>query len=172
MLRAGAMSVVTMLSASMAFSAEQSQSQSPALEANNKWHVFEAKKIPSPLFVILEQLNTHWEIKRIYESPPAIPRDDSAELFVASRDLQYWEAYGPQLMTGCDSFEAQEYPYKNVCTSVFAEQKTGRAALGALFYKLSTNGVPTGYNAEKVTAAIRSIRPEQAQAILTAFEKP
>ncbi|MEM5386805.1 hypothetical protein VSR68_24900 [Paraburkholderia phymatum] len=172
MLSAGAICAAVLLTASSAFCAGQSpDSQSPALEVNNAWHVFETKNIKSPLFVTLKHMDAHWEIAGIYEAPPQIARDDSRELFIASRDLQQWGAYGPQGMTGCDSFEAREYPYKTVCSSVFAERKAGRAALGILLYKLSTNGVPVGYDVDKVTTAIHSIRPEQAQAILTAVER-
>jgi len=43
--------------------------------------------------------------------------------------------------------------------------------LGILFLNLDTQGeIPIGYSSEKVTAAIRSIRPEQAQAALDALD--
>lgn len=172
MLSAAVMSAAVLFANFPAFCAEPSpESLSPILEVNNAWHVFETRNIDSPLFVTIKQVDAHWEITGIHESPPQIPRNDSTELFTASRDLQQWGAYGPQSMTACDSFEAREYPYKTVCSSVFSERKTGRAALGILLYKLGTNGVPVGYDSDKVTAAIRSIRPAQAEAILTAFEK-
>jgi len=141
------------------------------LEVNNAWQVFEGQNIRAPLFVKIEPRDLYWEVTDIQERPFKALRDEAGEVFVASRDLQYWEAYGPKSAIQCNTFEAREYRYKSPCTSALTEKKMTRAILGMLFGKFDTNGeVPIGYSSEKVTAAIRSIRPEQAQAMLDAFD--
>jgi len=143
----------------------------PVLEVNNAWKVFEGKTIRAPLFVKIEPRDSYWEITEIQEQPIKIPREDAGEMFVVSRDFQYWEAHGPKSAVQCNTFEAREYRYKTPCTSALTEKKVRRAILGVLFANLDTGGeVPIGYDEDKVTAAVRSIRPEQAQAMLDAFD--
>lgn len=141
------------------------------LEVNNAWSVRIANgvNLTNPVYVTLRQVGRHWEIDGLFNSPPKLPRSQDLELFMATRDLQEWTNAHLEMRADCDHFEVRESDFHSVCTSRLAEKKPGLAALGLLF---GGNGrVGFGYTNEKVKAAINSIRPQQAIAVLDAFER-
>lgn len=139
------------------------------LEVNNGWNVFNTRSIENPIYVTIRSEGSHWEIDGLYNSFPRLLRSQKVELFMATRDLQQWKNAYVDMINNCDDFEVKESDYQSVCTSGFGEKKVGRAVIGTFFG--GDGKVAFGYNAGKVAAAIHSIRPEQAQEKLTAFEK-
>lgn len=140
-------------------------------EKNNNWTVefSNTLRIASPLFATLKLVDHRWEIIGLYNTPPEIPRTEKIELFITTRDLQRWSNFYINTVANCDSFEAKQADFHTVCTSALSEKQSARsAALGILFGGDSTR--PVSYNKRKVTAAIQSIRIEQASEALSAFE--
>jgi hypothetical protein len=164
---------VTVILLAISFSALSSEVDSTAtidrLEANNAWHVFEVRDIENPVYVTIKQSGNHWEIEGLYDYPPKLSRSQNEELFMATRDFQQWKNAYVDMIIDCDTFEVRESDYQSVCSSRFGEKKAGRAILGT--FCGGSGKIAVGYNTGKVAAAIHSIRPEQAQEKLTAFEQ-
>jgi len=142
-----------------------------SLESNNKWDVSISNrtKFGSPLYVTLRQSESHWEIDRLFNTPPKIKRSQDIELFMATRDFQQWTNFYSDVRTDCDSFEERESDFHSVCTSSLADKRTGVAVVGLLF---GGNGkAQFSYVDDKVKSAINSIRPHQAMEVLAAFEQ-
>jgi len=162
-----------MMVANSAFSDEPASGvQSSALEVNNSWQVwgvFKNHDIPNPIYVTIRPSGRHWDIDGIYDYLPQVLRSDDVELFMATRDLQFWRNAYAERVIGCDNFEVKESDYQSTCTSRFGERKTAQAIVGAFFGR--NGGVAFSYNTDKVAEAIHSIRPEQAEEKLNAFEK-
>ncbi len=161
--------------ATVAIANESAQETPPpvttALEINNQWSVriSNSLKLPSPLFVTLRKSENHWEIDGIYDKPPKITKTQNLELFMATRDFQQWTNALIDMRGDCDKFEVKESDEHSVCTSTLAEKKTGLAIAGLFFG--GSGKIPTAYTDDKVKAAINSIRPQQAIAMMTAFEE-
>ncbi|SMG28253.1 hypothetical protein [Paraburkholderia susongensis] len=142
-----------------------------ALEVNNQWNVSISNRaeLENPVYVTLRPAGNHWEIDGLFDAAPELERTEDLELFVATRDLQQWANAYIDLRQDCDTFEMRESDFHSVCTSRFAEKKTG-IAIARVFF--GTGGkIPTGYSSEKVKAAINSIPVQQAVEKLTAYEQ-
>jgi len=143
------------------------------LEANNNWSVTinNELKLDAPLYVTIKQLGNHWAIDHIYSTPPQLKRSVPVELFMATRDLQQWANAYRDMRTDCDKFEVRESEYQSVCTSRLAAQKPGLGILGLFLNSRSSGRTPFAYTDAMVSAAIHSIRPQEAAASLSAFEQ-
>jgi len=165
--------IVSAISIAISFPALSAEPQSAAsvdkVEVNNSWRVFEGGEIENPVYVTIKNSGNHWDIENIYDYLPLLRRSQHVELFMATRDFQQWKNAYIDMANDCEDFEVKESDYQSVCTSVFGEKKIGRAVIGVLFG--GTGKVLFGYNKKKVSAAIHSIRPEQAQEMLTTFEQ-
>ena len=129
--------LLVMAPASPAFSDESATgTQTGALEVNNSWEVwgvFKDRNVQNPLYVTIRQSGNHWEIEDIYNSLPRILHSQDVELFMASRDLQFWKNAYVDYVGDCDNFEVQQSDYQSTCTSRFGEKKTARAIIGVFF---------------------------------------
>ncbi|WP_146010077.1 hypothetical protein [Burkholderia sp. WAC0059] len=143
------------------------------LEVNNAWGVLDhyIRDTASPvLFVVLKRDGAHWDIDTISDRAVDLRKTDDREMFVATPDLQHWSSAYQLMVNNCDSFEMKEDDYKSICTSQFSEKKIGRAIFATVIGS-GRGGVGVSYNTDEVAAAIHSIRPDQAQAKLTAYEQ-
>lgn len=149
----------------------KSEPQNPVLEKNNSWNVriSNSVNLQSPLWITIRKFESHWEIEGIYGSPVKIPVSRKIELFLASRDLQQWTNYFKDMRGDCDTFEVRESDFHSVCTSSLAGKKAGLGFAG--LFLGGKGGIPYAYTDSEVQAAINSIRPDQAAAMLDKFEK-
>jgi hypothetical protein len=140
------------------------------LEVNNHWSVIisNSTDLNAPLYVTLKQVGNYWEIDGLFDTPQKLPRSRKLELFMATRDFQKWTNYYVDMRTDCEKFEVKEDNFHSVCTSSLAENKTMMAKAKLLFG--GSGKVPFAYTDSKVKAAINSIRPQQAQEMLTKYE--
>lgn len=141
------------------------------LEVNNSWSVEISNKnsIQSPVFITLRPVGNHWEISGIFKSAQKIPKSEQLEAFLASSDLQYWSNYYTNAISNCESFEMREYELHSVCSSSLSEQRSLTTAIVGMFFG-GSGKQPIIYNKDKVAAVINSIRVEQAEKMLKAFE--
>ncbi|SAK84178.1 hypothetical protein AWB79_05730 [Caballeronia hypogeia] len=166
--------LATVVPSLYAFADDAASSPKPAatLEKNNSWSFSSSDRAPTKfVYVVIRKNGNHWDVERVTDRRPTLNRNDEAEPFLVSSDFQQWTNYFSDNIINCNSFEAEETSEKTVCTSAFRGNKVAMQVFRILFGNNPNAGkTPVGYDVDKTTAAIQSIRPEQATQKLDAFE--
>lgn len=139
-----------------------------ALQKNNEWvvRIDNKRRLDGHIFATIKKSGDRWEIDSFYTKAPDVTKASGLELFAATPDLRYWTNFHTDMVSGCDNDKSK---YLTICSSSFADRKTGRA-LAAIFFG-GEGKIATGYVDDKVAEAIHSIPPEQANAKLSQWKE-
>ena len=108
------------------------------LKKNNSWNVKidNGKSINGYIYATIVKKNDNWEIDNFYEKKPDVTKSSKLELFATTPDLFYWTNVSSDMVKDCDHDNSKYY---TVCSSSFADKKTGAAVLGVFFGGLKSS---------------------------------